>query len=340
MVLRLLAVAASASAFAAPFSHRRSALGASAKGADEKRNDELEFILSDYTDEELEFDDEEGFDAAMMERGWAEHAVYSDAPLPWCAGSVADAVRNDGAAAVRKALSEPAVEALRLFVDSQLAEAVDLADDDEAVADERFSSVLCPGDELMTRFDLRLDLEPAVWAAFRELFAGPVGAGLADLVGDDAELWEVAAFISEPGAPPQPLHADTLFSDGACLYTTLVALQDVRVDMGPTRFVLNTHVDEEAHDEIDFGSVAFLESRKESTRAALLGAGDAAVYDGRCMHAGGANLDAVGETRRLFYFTFLRPGADADELGNPDAHSILPHLRGMYALRDLRGEVP
>ena len=54
------------------------------------------------------------------------------------------------------------------------------------------------------------------------VLAGDVGATMEAAAGADAELYELAALIARPGAAPQPLHADTLWTEGGCLYTAFV----------------------------------------------------------------------------------------------------------------------
>ena len=58
-----------------------------------------------------------------------------------------------------------------------------------------------------------------------------------------ATLWECAAIVSAPGAAPQILHADATHTPEPLLVTAFVALQDVRREMGPTRFVRGTHTE-------------------------------------------------------------------------------------------------
>ena len=138
------------------------------------------------------------------------------------------------------------------------------------------------------------------------------------------ELWELAALVSEPGAGPQATHADTVWDADPCLYTAFVALQDVSETMGPTRFFPGTHGSADAQDIVDDEDEGpgYLGGRE--SRVALLDAGAAALYDGRLLHCGGPN---GGETRVLFYVTFRHPDADADDLGNADAHSMCPDVR-------------
>jgi hypothetical protein len=126
-----------------------------------------------------------------------------------------------------------------------------------------FSSVLSPRDSVSslvqqtqqtqqtqsppptTRWDLRLPMAPPVRAALTELLfnddaaatssssssssSSVVGASLEKLAGSiglDAEVWELAALVSKPGAAPQTIHSDTLWSDEPVLYTCFVSLQD------------------------------------------------------------------------------------------------------------------
>jgi ectoine hydroxylase-related dioxygenase (phytanoyl-CoA dioxygenase family) len=72
-----------------------------------------------------------------------------------------------------------------------------------------------------------------------------VRAPLAAFLTSDAELAELAALCSEPGAKDQPLHPDTQYAGAGAhcaLITAFVALQDVRPDMGPTEVVPGSHV--------------------------------------------------------------------------------------------------
>ena len=54
-----------------------------------------------------------------------------------------------------------------------------------------------------------------------------LGAAVAALVGGDAQLWELAAIFSAPGAAPQVVHADAVWSPAPLLLTAFVALQPV-----------------------------------------------------------------------------------------------------------------
>ena len=190
-----------------------------------------------------------------------------------------------------------------------------------------------------SRWDLRLDASaPPVRAALLELLAAghgappaaaakaaaatetarsaeqaapaeppALGAAVAALVGDDAQLWELAAIFSAPGAAPQVVHADAVWTPRPLLLTAFVALQPVTRAMGPTRFLPRTHVDPAPAAALrDGGDVSDVPlppgARAPPSRVALLHAGDAALYDGRLLHCGGANRS--DELRVLLYLTF------------------------------------
>ena len=61
------------------------------------------------------------------------------------------------------------------------------------------------------------------------------------MLGADAELFELGAFISDPKAPRQGVHPDTQFTPDALACSTLIALQDIDESMGPTEFLPGTH---------------------------------------------------------------------------------------------------
>ena len=74
---------------------------------------------------------------------------------------------------------------------------------------------------------------PQVREALHELMRGATGEALEASAGGGAPLFELAALVSAPGARAQPMHADTLWCEGGCLFTAFVALQPVRCEMGP-----------------------------------------------------------------------------------------------------------
>ena len=305
-------------------------------------DEEVAWVLEGLEDWDDDDEDDEFFEATITERAWAEHAAYGGHGSPLeedAARSAAERVRTEGVALVPGCLSSAACGAL---LDAVLAarDASVAAVAGGARPEDHLSSVLGAtetGDatDPPVRFDVRLPLEGPVEDAARALLArGALSDAFHDLVGDDGELWELAALVSEPGAPPQAAHADTVWDDAPCLYTAFVALQAISAPMGPTRFFPGSHASADAQDALDVDSVAVLSDLAAASRVALLAPGQAALYDGRLVHCGGANSEA---TRALFYVTFRHPAADADDLGNADAHSIAPDLaRRRLRLADFR----
>jgi len=244
-------------------------------------------------------------------------------------------VRHKGVAKVGGALAPGTAAALREFVlaerDRSLAEAVR----DPSILADRFSNVQTPrgegSDAAVTRWDLRLPLNTVVGKALRELLSGgedSLGAAFAALAGGRrAELWELGAVVSEPGAAAQPVHFD---APARCLFTAFVALQDITPDTGPTSFLPGTH-SEAVHRRFEQDPDAFLEDA--GAASALLHAGDAALYDSRVLHWGGANCS--DKTRALLYVTFRDPSADVSALG-VEQHSIRKELSGRIRLGDFR----
>ena len=178
---------------------------------------------------------------------------------------------------------------------------------------DRISAGGDPSEGSNLRWDLRLSAEsPAVRCALREIFAAgaPLGGALEIVGGEAAELWEIAAIVSAPGAAPQVVHADTVWQKAPLLYTAFIALQDVSRDMGPTRFLPRTHNHPSHHAIIksDGGATMLGKVAKEGgerqpplSRVGCLETGAAALYDGRLLHCGGANRS--NKLRMLFYLT-------------------------------------
>ena len=326
--------------------------------------DEQGFAL-DFDD--ADDDDLEVSEAATALRAANEEATLKDAPpLALTDGSGAtETLESKGVVRLGGALTAQTAVALREHVLHELArlhDGVPSSSSSSGAPGDHFSAVLAPfgsrnAEEddtapAVCRFDLRLRLDPIVRTALRELLAGDVGAAMEAVAGVDAELYELAALVSKPGAAAQPLHADTLWTAGGCLYTSFVALQPVRREMGATRFVVGTHDREESHIAFDEGmdDGSFLETHGGAAACGLLDIGEATLYDGRLLHGGSANVcpsvaddgtrgddDDDNAVRVLFYVTFRRAASDADELANDEAHSILERYRGRFALGELRG---
>eukprot|EP00614_Pseudopedinella_elastica_P002329 CAMPEP_0172588946 /NCGR_PEP_ID=MMETSP1068-20121228/7769_1 /TAXON_ID=35684 /ORGANISM="Pseudopedinella elastica, Strain CCMP716" /LENGTH=277 /DNA_ID=CAMNT_0013384421 /DNA_START=183 /DNA_END=1017 /DNA_ORIENTATION=- len=208
------------------------------------------------------------------------------------------------------------------------------------------------------RHDLKLSLEmPPVRAALKALLQ-VLQPTLAAVLGEDAHLYELAALVSLPGAERQPVHPDTPIvtgkgtQEGATILTVFCALQDIDATMGPTLFLPATHT-AEAHaaffDMENFEAFTAWDEEDEDgdgeskATHALLGAaqlaswptwraelraGDASLFDSRCLHAGDAN--ASRQRRAIFYCSFIR----AEHAGSCEG-TLLEGLRGKLTLRDL-----
>ena len=193
--------------------------------------------------------------------------------------------------------------------------------------------------------------------ALEELFgAGAALGGAFEICsgGRDAELWELAAIVSAPGAAAQIMHADCDgHADGPLLHTAFVALQPVTRSLGPTRFVPRTHSDPVAYEAVCAkGDVTGLVGGVDVAAGAdsvlsyvgILSTGDAQMYDGRILHCGGPNTDddatarAAGATDglRVQFYTTFRHADREDAEGNPAARSLLTRYSGRVTLGMLR----
>ena len=150
-------------------------------------------------------------------------------------------------------------------------------------------------------------------------------------LGEGAQLYELAALISDPGSPQQPFHPDTPYRDdqGVAVLTAFIALQPVDETMGPTLFVPGSHT-AEAHAAFnqrdDGGDARLAVLRRQPVWRAALGAGDVALFDSRLIHCGSANRSP--RRRVLFYISFRAAGAHAPP------GTLLYDLRGVHSLAD------
>jgi len=172
-------------------------------------------------------------------------------------------------------------------------------------------------------------------------------------VGDDAVLYELAALISEPGAPRQPVHSDSPWQAATSLepplLTSFVALQSVTSAMGPTLFLPGTHGGArggEAHAAYS-ESTASLDTLlcDRPNVEALLNVGDVSCFDSRTLHCGSANAKHGGSTRALFYVSFMNPRAaqpigTAGSLRRDVKPLTLGSLRAKLSKLSVSGEIP
>jgi len=208
-------------------------------------DEDIEYIFED--DAWGEDEDDEVFEAEMRLRAAAEHESYASRTTALAqTGDAAGAVQSRGVALVADCLPDASVrDALR----RRILERRD--------AGAGLSSVLgaTDVDDATLRFDIRLPYDDVVSEATASLLrrGAPLADALDALVGPHAQLWECAALISEAGAPPQCVHADTFWDAAPCLFTAFVALQDVTADLGPTLFFPGSHRSADAQDDLEDG---------------------------------------------------------------------------------------
>lgn len=152
-----------------------------------------------------------------------------------------------------------------------------------------------------------------------------------ELVTNSGELYEFAAVITDPGSDRQQIHPDLPHRKEAPLYVVFLALQDITEAMGPTTFLLGTHTHEERLKFDDY-SQKDEQLLSSNSRLALLGKGDAVLFDARILHCGNANDEVEGSTRAMFNFSFRNP----KETGNLGyCGSMRPGYVGALTLGDV-----
>jgi len=225
-------------------------------------------------------------------------------------------LRAEGLLRVDGIVPPEATAALVAHIEARLEAGRVAVREDEMREYQYFGAVLCRNN----RYDLKLALEPPVEAVLLPVLEQLRGL-LSELL-PDAELFELAALVSDPGAPRQPVHPDTPHKEGVdapAIITGFLALQDVDEAMGPTVFLPRTHtapVHARFNDEAGKAEVL-----KQSSQAlGVLGNGDLSLFDSRLLHCGGANT--AKKRRILFYFSFKA----GDQ--RPPPGTILASLRG------------
>ena len=169
-----------------------------------------------------------------------------------------------------------------------------------------------------------------------------VGETMRSFLGTDrAELYELSSYISDPGSSRQVVHSDTpcfgTNDDQPILCTCFIALQDVRMDMGPTVWLPRTN--RHAIHDVYFGEEDQVNTPKKDhflqTHESVVGIlpkGSCVLFDSRLLHCGTANKSA-NDSRALFFFSFQHPVIVLSNPGGDDA-SIRPDLKGQFRLSD------
>lgn len=297
-------------------------------------------------------------------------ASISSAAAAADGGAVTSALEQDGVTRVDGVIPRGLATELLASINASLQSAIDDTRD-AAIFDDQYYSKFGNVLSRRNRFDLKLSLKAQpVRAALRAVLE-TLQKPLALQLGDDAELYELAALVSLPGAARQPVHPDTPIvagkgtTHGVTILTAFCALQDIEADMGPTLFLPATHT-AEAHaafftydnfelafdsaddDDDDDGATGKEEDDElEAQRCAALletwsawradlNTGDISLFDSRCLHAGAAN--ASPRPRVLFYCSFIRAehasAFRASDEQNPG--TLLDDLRGEHTLGEWR----
>ena len=241
-------------------------------------------------------------------------------------------MKKNGLVRINNVLSKEAASSLLSLVMNELDEAKEAVAQGENVLD-RFSNLLSS----CNRWDLKLRWSQQLSDALCHIVRSgtPLGDLLASLASSNGTVHELAAFVTLPGAGRQVLHADTLWSATPSVFTCTIALQDVTVSMGPTIFLPSTHT-RAAHRSFDSATTRQGFLAETPHVLSTLEAGDAAIYDSRVLHCGGANRSR--RPRVLLYLSLLHPQGPL-ATGRADVAnvaSIHPELIGRLTLADLR----
>jgi hypothetical protein len=160
--------------------------------------------------------------------------------------------------------------------------------------------------------------------------SGSLSSLLEDLVTLDGELFELTALVTDPGnhndadqtAIQSVLPAQGRNINPAPLYSIILALQDIDINMGPQTFFLNTHTSESP--------------QNSECRISTMKKGDAIVYDARILCSYGTNDAQTGSTSTTLNMSFRNPETQVD-LGY--VGSLRPGYRGAMNLGDLKGSL-
>jgi len=192
-----------------------------------------------------------------------------------------------------------------------------------------FGNVTSP----VNRRDLKLALNDEVGECVRQLLRA-CGPCIASILTEEAEMCELSALVSDPGAAAQPLHPDTQMSGAYAhcgLITAFIALQDVTLETGPTEVCARSNT-AEAHRALSSGA-GEAEKLRSLTAAGIpaprptpLNAGDVMLMDSRAIHRGGANEG--GARRTLMVCTFQVPNNPAPG----STYSLLDEYAGRFRL--------
>eukprot|EP00559_Dactyliosolen_fragilissimus_P002578 CAMPEP_0184865830 /NCGR_PEP_ID=MMETSP0580-20130426/19250_1 /TAXON_ID=1118495 /ORGANISM="Dactyliosolen fragilissimus" /LENGTH=415 /DNA_ID=CAMNT_0027365169 /DNA_START=235 /DNA_END=1482 /DNA_ORIENTATION=+ len=251
-------------------------------------------------------------------------------------------LQSEGVVRIDNVLSEDVVDELKRFVLSLREMATMEVSAGKADVRQRFADVLLR----KNRCDLTIPLgHDIVYQSLNEILRkSAVGQTMSSLMGKDSTVYELSCLISDPGSDRQVVHPDTPCGsddEQAVLYTCFVALQDVKMNMGPTVWIPNTHnvkshkiFNDKEEDPVTHQSPKDHLLSTSPSVLGLLPKGSCAIFDSRLLHCGTANT-SENDTRALFYFSIKHPKVSYP--GNPA--SIRPALGGKMKLSMLDKEL-
>ena len=263
-----------------------------------------------------------------------DHDVFDPSVDPDGYGAI---LQKDGVVRINQVLSKDTAEKLAKYIDEQK-EIYEQEVADGLVPElSRFTRVLLKNnrwDVLLPLFDPKTkdDDDSIIQQALYEILLenGTVANVITSTLGSDAELYEFACLISDPGSDRQVFHPDIAFQGEkqirtGPLLTCFIALQDIDEKMGPTEFLPQTNT-QHYHDLLNDVSKRDEMLSSVSSKLSLLQAGDCTIHDATTLHAGSANRSDTNQRRRLFYFTFRSLSMEDPRTWN-NPGSIRPELK-------------
>lgn len=299
------------------------------RNADTFFSEDGESILNDIEDEsEME-------EKGLQKRALFEGSLMASAPhsnLITNEVDLTNEIKKLGVVRIENVLDTAMVFKLRDFVCSELKQCIEIAAKENTKHSSLFSSSLSADN----RWDLKLPMNDIVKEALQSILkkGQPLGDMLTEAVGEEAALFELASFVTVPGAGRQVIHSDTLWTKKPVLFTTTIALQDVSEDMGPTVFLPGSHT-KAVHKKFDNAATCDQLLATYPHVLSTLTSGSASSYDSRLLHCGGAN-NSNDRTRMLFYFTFTNPDGVDDDDDSWNVASLRDEYKGCYRLLDFR----
>eukprot|EP00755_Sulcionema_specki_P010153 Sspe_Gene.45663::Locus_22653_Transcript_1_1_Confidence_1.000_Length_1545::g.45663::m.45663 len=198
------------------------------------------------------------------------------------------------------------------------------AREDTAKGDEFY---LSPKGRKHLRYD-PADPDDAAMVSLARSFVRKMYPMLRQLVGDDADLAELASFSTQAGAASQMIHMDgsNMFKErDVPLYTVFVVLQDTSPTMGPLHVFPDTH---ELRADFRANRAAVKKESSPNPIVVTASAGTGTLMDGTVYHRGSAHTG--GPVRDVLYCSFVGRGGMVP-FGT--TYALYPHMIGKYTLR-------